>query len=66
MIADLCHTEVGRASIPVGSQTVFQSNFLALQGVHQVPKLRGRSHAPSAAGATHHGMAIVTAELQVI
>lgn len=39
-MTDLCHTEVGGVGIPVGSQAVFKGNFLTLQGVHQVPKLR--------------------------
>ena len=65
-MADLCHTEVGGVGIPVGSKTVLQGNLLALQGIHQVPELRGWSHAPSTAGAAHHCMAIVAAKLQVV
>lgn len=41
MMADLCHAEVGGVRIPVGSQAVLQGNLLTLQGVHQVPELRG-------------------------
>lgn len=65
-MADLCHAEVGRVGIPVSSQTVLQGNLLALQGVHQIPELRGRSHAPSTAGAAHNRMAIVTTKFQVV
>jgi len=65
-MADLRHAEVGGVCVPVGSQAVLQGDLLALQGVHQVPELRGRSHPPRTAGATHHRMAIVTAELQVV
>lgn len=39
--ADLCHAEVGGVGIPVSSQAVLQGNLLALQGVHQIPELRG-------------------------
>lgn len=34
MVTDLCHTEVGGVSIPIGSQAVLQGSLLALQGVH--------------------------------
>lgn len=40
-MADLCHAEVGGISVPICSQAVFQGNFLALQGIHQVPQLGG-------------------------
>lgn len=65
-MADLCHAEIGRVGIPVGSQAVLQGNLLALQGVHQIPELRGRSHTPSTAGAAHNWMAIVATKLQVV
>lgn len=65
-MADLCHTEIGRVGIPISPQAVLQGNLLALQGVHQIPELGGRSHAPCTAGAAHHRMAIVTTKLQVV
>lgn len=64
--SDLRHAEVRRVGAPVGPQAVLQRNLFALQGVHQIPELGGRPHAPGAAGPAHHRVAVVAAELQVV
>lgn len=40
-MADLCHAEVGRVGVAVGSEAVLQSNLLALQSVHQISEFGG-------------------------
>lgn len=39
--ADLCHAEVGRVGVAVGSEAVLQGDLLALQRVHQISEFRG-------------------------
>lgn len=64
--SDLRHAEVRWVGAPVGPQAVLQGHLLALQGVHQIPELGGRPHAPGSAGAPHHRVAVVATELQVV
>lgn len=64
--SNLCYAEVRGVGAPVGPQAVLQGDLLALQGVHQVPELGGRPHAPGAASPAHHRVTVVAAELQVV